>query len=131
MAFVPKTSVLSTSASKVADSVKFDASTKTIQVNDKNFGEIIFAVNVTDGIVIFDPATASKTGTRKDRTVNLVFDTTTMSDSDDILVIYEPLIEDQAIISTTDRLLTNILDSLGELRIQMSLITGYGVNEDI
>ena len=93
MAFAPKAAILATSASKVATNVIFDSSNKTITINDADCKEVLFAINVTDGIVIFDPATPGKTGTRTSKNVSLVFDTSSMNHADDLLVIYEPLLE--------------------------------------
>ncbi len=122
MAFVPKTTVISTGTSTVSSSLKFDASAQTIEILDSNFRELIYATNVTDGIVIFDPAIPSKTGTKKDRITSLVFDTTAMNDNDQILAIIEPIVR---IDFTQDSILNEILASLNKIKIHMSLITGF------
>lgn len=131
MSFIPKTSFLNTSSSKIAKSVIFDASAQTLNIVDNDFKEILYATNVTDGIVIFDPANPSKTGTRIMNRVDLVFDTSSMANSNDILVIYEPL--DNIVdfgTKTTEKVLTNILECLKEIKMQMAYITGFGTETD-
>jgi len=126
MAFVPKKEIVKTAQSKVATNVTFIPSEKTISVSDVDFRELLFAINVTDGITIFDPATAGKTGRRRGATTTLTFDTSAMSDSDDILVIYEPKEEPKS----QELLLGEIIVSLNQIKNQLSLITGFGTEED-
>lgn len=124
MAFVPKQEILVTSRAKVSTNTVFDASAKTLTINDIDFQEALFAVNVTDGIIIFDPAAPSTTATRDGTVLRLNFDTSSMSDGDDILVLYEPDSASEQTALETQIGITEVVDELKGLR------QDFEVNED-
>lgn len=70
----------------------FDASAKTITFNnlyDLSLEGFVLISNVTDGIVIYQCTKATKSGTLSGNVLTLNFDTTGMSDSDDLMIVYE------------------------------------------
>ena len=71
----------------------FDASAKTITVCE-NVDGFLLVVNAIDGIVIYNHANPGTTGTSSGQTLFLTYDTTSMSDTDDLLVFCE--LRDQA-----------------------------------
>lgn len=74
----------------------FDAALKTVTltgVNPVELGGFALVVNVTDGIIIFNPRDPTKTGTVTGASgvLTLTFDTTGMANGDDLLVVYDDL----------------------------------------
>lgn len=68
----------------------FDASTRTITfVDDITVQEILVITNVTDGIIIYNFACEGFTGELSGKILTLEFDTRSMSDTDDLLVILQ------------------------------------------
>ena len=129
MAFVPKREILKTSLSKVAIDVIFDASAKTLIVNDPDFREVLFVINATDGLVIYDPNTPSKSGVRTKDLLTFTFDTTSMSDEDDLIVIYEPKEEIEV---EVEDLLHSVIQELKKMNYQLTLMTDTHIeNQDV
>lgn len=70
----------------------FDASLKTVTItaiNPIDLAAFALIVNPVDGIIIFNPRDPTKTGSVATNVLTLTFDTTSMSDSDDLLVLYD------------------------------------------
>jgi hypothetical protein len=109
---------LSTGSAKIAHEWDFSASDGTISLHKKDLNKFLYIVNITDNIVIYDPVDTSRGGTRTDHSMNLGYDTSAMSDSDDLLIIYEPFIMDEmpdlaqeilTELQTTNKLLKKVL----------------------
>lgn len=85
------TSALSLSSSqlKVSRNYTFDAANKTIKVNDNDLHKILSVINLTDGIVIYNPTEPSLGGTEVANSLNFEYDTTSMSNTDNLLILYE------------------------------------------
>ena len=65
----------------------FDASAKTLTVPGSGEAEIIYVTNVTDGVVIYNTANpATNAITTANRYLEFTFDTTAMSDDDELLI---------------------------------------------
>jgi len=67
----------------------FDASEGTITFTDnviENYLEVI--INSTDGIIIYNSISPSTTGTLVDKVLTLIYDTSSMSDTDDLQIFY-------------------------------------------
>lgn len=78
----------------------FDASEKTIEFDDYvsiTLDAILIIANVTDGVIIYNFADADKGGTVLTNVLTLEYNTTTMDDSDDLLIYYDDSTESQAI----------------------------------
>ena len=88
---------LLTARSLIAEEWIFDAPGKSIRPVGP--GKVVFVVNVTDGVVIFNPANPATTAVvLEDNYVELVFDTTSMSNDDELLVFCEvPASEDDTV----------------------------------
>jgi len=115
MAYLPssKAPILPTNI-KVSESYVFHAANQSIHVLDGDLNQILFAVNTTDGIVIYNPVESGLGGTRIDGTIQLDFDTTAMSDSDSLLILYSP---------DTDILMITVLDGiLDQLKMQTKIL---------
>jgi hypothetical protein len=70
----------------------FDASAQTIthaSFSDVTLAGIQLIVNVTDGIIIYNFADPTKGGTLSTDTLTLNYDTTSMSDADELMVLVE------------------------------------------
>jgi len=70
----------------------FDASAKTVTFTDINpilLEAVLLVVNVTDQIIIYNFADPAKGGTVATNVLTLEFDTTSMDDTDKLLIFYE------------------------------------------
>lgn len=72
----------------------FDASKKKVFCHQP-ITRFLLVINGTDGIIIFNPANPSTTGTKTGDTLSLTFDTTSMSDDDDLYIFIEEDIENR------------------------------------
>lgn len=83
----------------------FDASEKTIvhaDFSDITLAGIQMIVNVTDQIIIYNFADTAKGGTLATDTLTLEYDTTSMSDTDELMILVEDGVATQAITGTVD-----------------------------
>lgn len=83
----------------------FDASAKTVvhaSFSDITLAGIQLITNVTDNIVIYNFADPTKGGTLSTDTLTLAYDTTTMSDTDELMVLVEDGSATEAIAGTVD-----------------------------
>lgn len=81
-------------------SYTFDASAKTIlasQFSDVGLAGIQLITNVTDGIIIYNFADASKGGTLSTDTLTLEYDTTSMDDADELMILVEDGVQTSAV----------------------------------
>lgn len=70
----------------------FDASAQTVTFTQETsilLGRVLTVMNVTDGIVLYIPATPAKGGTVAANVLTLEYDTTSMADTDDLLIYYD------------------------------------------
>lgn len=75
---------------KLVNNYIFDASAKTITSFDfTSIERILSIVNLTDGVIIYSPITPAKGGTLANSVLTLDYDTTSMSDTDDLQIIVE------------------------------------------
>lgn len=73
---------------KLVHEYTFDASAKTITSNEfTDINKIALITNVTDNIIIYNFADAAKGGTISGNVITLDYDTTTMSDTDELQII--------------------------------------------
>ncbi len=121
MAFVPKRESIKTSGSKLSIDFVFDASLQKLTVDDNDFLELLFVINTTDNVVIYDPSIVSKGGTKDQNRMTLTFDTTSMSDADDLIVIYEPVVFVSDQIQET--LLQQLVYEMKIMNLHMSMLT--------
>jgi hypothetical protein len=76
----------------------FDASAKTITFSGAVVLEGFFGiVNVTDGILIYNPADPACGGSVLGAVLTLEYDTATMDDGDDLLILYDDAVETVAV----------------------------------
>lgn len=76
----------------LVENYTFDASEKTVTLTDYNpvvMERLLLITNVTDGIIIYKFADATKGGTALTNVITLVYDTTSMSDTDDLQIFYD------------------------------------------
>lgn len=88
MSFVSSIPSMMTGRTILCHEYNFDASAKTVEVPDDVIG-FVMVVNATDGVVIFNPANIATGGKWVGRTLFLTYDSTSMSDTDDLLVFCE------------------------------------------
>lgn len=77
---------------KLIQSYSFDASNKTITLNELDNVEIeqlLIITNVTDGIIIYNFADSLKNATINSNVINLEYDTTSMDDSDNLQIFID------------------------------------------
>jgi len=74
--------------STICEDFIFDASAKTVSVAE-NIKRFLMVVNVTDGIVIYNPTAQSTKGVAQGGFLTLDYDTTSMDDLDELLVFCE------------------------------------------
>lgn len=70
----------------------FDASAQQIEFSGMpaiNLNRVLLITNITDNIIVFSFAAPSKGGTVDGYTLTLEYDTTTMSDTDELQIFYE------------------------------------------
>jgi len=89
----------------------FDASEKTVvhaDFSDITLAGIQLIVNVTDQIIIYNFADTAKGGTLATDTLTLEYDTTSMSDTDELMVLVEDGVAAQ-VVSSTDLDIRNLV----------------------
>jgi hypothetical protein len=85
-------------------SYTFDASAKTVlagQFSDVGLAGIQLIVNVTDQVIIYNFADSAKGGTLSTDTLTLEYDTTTMDDADELMILVEDGVQTVAVTSAT------------------------------
>lgn len=79
------------------DAYTFDASAQTLEFT--GYGSIaleavMMVVNTTDQVIIYNPFDSAKGGTVATNVLTMEFDTTSMDDADDLLILYEDTAQD-------------------------------------
>lgn len=85
-------------------SYTFDASAQTIvhsQFSDVGLAGIQLITNVTDGIIIYNFADASKGGALSTDTLTLEYDTTSMDDADELMILVEDGVQTSAVTASS------------------------------
>ena len=82
-------SVLIGSNTKISTNYEFNAEGRFLQVNDKDFRNLLFVENKTQGKLVYQILKPELGGKLKGGSVNLNNDCLGMSNSDDLLVVYE------------------------------------------
>jgi hypothetical protein len=76
--------------SVVATDYTFDASTKTLTINEAGLKRVLYVFNSTYGELLYNPYNKELGGTMSGTTLTLDYPTNTfMSDSDNLLIVYE------------------------------------------
>ena len=78
---------------KVSSSYTFDASEQTVRILAADFVRALLVVNVTDGQVIYNPSVPAQRGTTVGNLLTLNYNTTSMSDEDELMIFYEAAAE--------------------------------------
>jgi len=94
----------------------FDASAQTIvhpSFSDVGLAGIQLITNVTDGVIIYNFADATKGGTLATDTLTLEYDTTSMSDTDDLMILVEDGLQQTvtAELSATDNAVLDAIEA--------------------
>lgn len=106
---------------KLVTSYTFDASAKTVVSADFSSLEgILLITNVTDNVIIYNFAGASKGGALSGTTLTLDFDTTTMDDSDSLQIF----IEDSSVASTEEGQteMSSLIETLNGLNARLTVL---------
>ncbi len=77
---------------RIITNYTFDASAQTVTFDDYasiNLEQILLVTNITDGIIIYSFADATKGGTAATNVLTLEYNTTSMADADDLQIFYE------------------------------------------
>ena len=97
----------SSSQVKLSRNYVFDASSQSLTINDGDYYKTLSVINLTDGIVIYNPSSPGLGGTSVEKSLNFDYDTTSMDDGDDLMVLYE-----YTDVDTKENLLEEILIEL-------------------
>ena len=101
--------------SRIATDYTFDANGGLVVVKGVNLQTFLYIINQGTGEAIFNPALPELRGVANGRSLQLQLDTSRMSNSDALLIVYEPQhVEDLDRIS-----LENILE---ELKVQTEIL---------
>jgi len=118
---------------KLIKNVVFDASAKTITFSDYasiSLERVLLITNITDGIIIYQFNDPLKGGSVLANVLTLDYDTTGMSDTDDLQIFYEDLAENISIQSDRKVLTqTNIAEPLSTVsvpckKVEVSVLAG-------
>jgi hypothetical protein len=120
-------SVLNTlvGGSSICSDYEFDASAQTVKVTD-DIVTFLMVVNITDGVVIYNPGEPATVGTIENKTLFLTYDTTSMDDADDLLVFCE-----KETIDETGRIVSELMeigDSLKLLNLRFEEVHNTGID---
>jgi len=128
--FGSQTPVMSENAS-LCEAFTFNAAAQSISCNEQGFRRYLFIINVTDGVVIYNPSNAGTTGLRVSRTtMRLTYDTTAMSDTDDLLVFIDRVENDVDARASKDALEEMLLQTkLLNERIEQAFETGINLDD--
>jgi len=125
------------------DKYSFDASAKTVTFIDYDsidLSRVLLITNVTDNVIVYNFANSSLGGSVANNVLTLDYDTTSMSDTDDLLIFYQ---EDdyevtdggQKKIWTSDQnvaeLLKEVLIELKEIKLHLRIVTNETIEGDL
>lgn len=87
---------------KLIETYTFDASAKTVALTGYtvSLASLLLITNVTDNIIIYNFADATKGGTVSGDTITLTYDTTSMADADKLQIYYDDSAATQAVSGT-------------------------------
>lgn len=108
----------------------FDASAQTVvhaSFSDVTLAGIQLITNVTDGLVIYNFADATKGGTLSTDTLTLEYDTTSMSDTDELMILVEDGSASVAVSGTVTATVPSV-DAVGEITNPVA-VTNAGLTE--
>lgn len=111
----------------------FDASAQTIthaSFSDVTLAGIQLIVNVTDNIIIYNFSDPYKGGSLAGDVLTLDFDTTSMADADELMVLVEDGVVYQTSIQTAVEKLDNIVQTEGAVYVQGDTAIVAGVRKD-
>jgi len=77
---------------RVVNTYQFNAAARTVTLSDYpqvQLSNFLIITNTTDNVIIYNFAVTAKGGTVSDNVLTLTFDTTTMSNSDELEIYYE------------------------------------------
>lgn len=79
------------SNTKISKDYSFNAQSKKVTVNDIDLRTIVLVVNLAANVVIYNPTSAVTNGTLNGvpNVIILEYDTSRMSDNDDLMILYE------------------------------------------
>jgi len=82
----------------------FIPASRQIVFADASFAlkNLLAVVNVTDGLIIYNPSDPSTIGTTAGVVLTLLYDTTLMSATDDLLIYYDDGVRDDAAVTSLD-----------------------------
>ncbi len=127
MAYLTNREALLTSNSKISENYEFDASAQCANVNEKDLERFLYVINTTDNIVIYDPSTPGLGGVLSGDRIIFTFDTTSMNDADQLLIVYEPKENDD---TRQLNMLRYILDELKVNNLYLQEIIGEKLSVD-
>lgn len=113
----------------------FDASAKTITfVDEIEHRSIVLIINSTrDNVTIYNFACSGVAGNLSNKVLSLDYDTTSMQDSDNLIVIIEEEISSETKelekIRLNNEILSEILEQMKVNNTYLSLITGQEINQ--
>ena len=99
---------------KVANNYNFDPSNSRLSINEADFGTILYAINTTDNIIIYNPSIPGLGGDTVNNVTSLDFDISSMDSMDKILVLYDALEDTTGSEDRTNELLKEML-SVGRI----------------
>lgn len=115
---------------KLVTSYTFTAASKTIASADfTSLEKIQLITNVTDNIIIYNFADATKGGTLSGTTLTLTYDTTSMADADKLQIFVEDAA--QTVPVTDNGSTLSIDDGGGTITVDGSLTVDLGANNDV
>jgi hypothetical protein len=109
---------ISPEGAKLAVNYQFKAAQGIVIVEEVDFEEVLYIINVESNTTIYNVADPFLTGKILDNQVEVDFDTTAMADGDKLLIVYaskdkngeeDTLVQILTAINTTNKLLKKIL----------------------
>lgn len=103
----------------------FDAASKTVTFTDYTsirLDSLLLITNVTDNVIIYNFTSPSLGGTVAGNVVTLTYNTSTMSDTDELQIFYETDAVPATVSSITD--LGELVETLNELNTRLTVLAG-------
>lgn len=102
------------------DNYSFNKTAKTVTFTDYTtirLDSILLITNATDGLILFNFADSSKGGTVLNNVLTLAFDTSSMDDTDKLLIYYDDTSDEVALLSGQ----TDIIEEISNKDIMIAL----------
>lgn len=109
---------------KIITSYNFIAAEKKVILNEYtsiNLIGLLLITNVTDNIIIYNFADATKGGAAGGNTITLTYDTSSMSNGDSLQIFYDDRVEEK---NTLGDQIEDLTDEIRKLRTLMELNSG-------